>query len=1303
MFFSRNAFMAGVAKAVDLFWSSVNLSLKAIGIAGATNNTFRDDGPYNILPVRNGDATQGTLSPFGALTGSADPTAVGGSVWFDGSGDYLVIPNNDALNIGSGNFTYEFWWNPASLSVFNVLASKNWTSGFMCLVNNTTMSIFIGGSTAVATADVSSLIKVGSWSHVAIVRSGSTVNIFINGAIAGTGTNSSTISDTAIFCIGGELSGGYSSFGYVSNARFVKGTAVYTAAFAPPTAPLTAISGTSLLTCQSDTTITDASTNNFAITKYGDVRANPATPFGYGSVYFDGSGDILTVADNAALRMGTGDFTVELWWFPTTLSGYQTLYDKGYNSTGGMVLQTDSSALTVVMNGVSVITAGTFGPNVWNHVAVTRSGTTVRLFINGVLAGSGTSSADFSSTHNVGIGSSTNQTGNGVYPATGYISNVRTVKGTAVYTAAFTPPTAPLTAISGTSLLTCQDKGRIVDTSSNGFAITRAGDVRPVSDTPFAQKGDGRWSGYCGVSTADYVNVTPSSSMALGTGDFTIEFWARFETSVSRNTVLFWPSNTPNGQAGSIQSYGGTLYLYYGNGSTVTVAFTPQVGVWYHFASVRSSGTITWYINGEVKASIADSTNMQALTTLSIGAATSGADPHHISNVRMVKGTAVYTGAFTPPTAPLTAIPGTVLLTMQDNRFKDNSNSNATITKNGNPTISRFNPFGSSGVVATTNSTSAGSIYFGSGSNYMYYSANTAFDLPGDFTIEFWINPTSGMSESSGIVGHRQSGSFTNNVDWVIRAQVSAGKVGFGNNISGSYIDMGPLTYGNWSHYAISRSGSTIKTFCNGALITTVTDTGSYSSSSSNLVIGENAGNGLYYKGYISNLRIVKGTAVYTADFTPPTSPLTAISGTSLLVGQSAVSISDASSNAFTATYSGTVSANESTPLRRVTYPYGGSGYFDGNDWLSIPTPSSFAFGTGDFTIEFWVNPQTTSTAVNQIWFVSPGGSERNSVAIGMRSGYMWWLFGNGSTWVFERNAGTALPINTWNHVTVTRSGGTARLFVNGILIDSLADSTNINQGATWTVGGYGGVGYYLTGHMANVRVVKGVAVYTANFTPPVEPVKAIGGTVLLLNFDNAGIYDAAGSDDFAIVGTGTTTSTAITKYATGSTAFSGSTTYVKSTNTYNFNGAPKFTAECWFRPTRVSGANSYEGILTTRTGGVYSPFNICQDNAQLRWLVDTGTGWNATGGTLTANTWHHLAVCADGTTFRIFLNGTSVYSYTQSTWSGYGTIPFIVGGNLSENQYFNGNIEDVRLTMGVARYTSNFTVPSASFPTSSS
>ena len=196
----------------------------------------------------------------------------------------------------------------------------------------------------------------------------------------------------------------------------------------------------------------------------------------------------------SAFAFGTGDFTIELWVYLNSLASYPTFFDfrDSAGSGNGINAYIDSGASNVLMfyaNGGNRITGASLSTGQWYHIAIARSGTTTKMFLNGTQTGS-----TYTDTTNYVVGATSPtfmvnapQSAGGV---NGYLSNLRIVKGTAVYTANFTAPTAPLTPISGTSLLMSTASGAyFADSSTNSFTPTITGTGgNPVwnSASPFA-------------------------------------------------------------------------------------------------------------------------------------------------------------------------------------------------------------------------------------------------------------------------------------------------------------------------------------------------------------------------------------------------------------------------------------------------------------------------------------------------------------------------------------------------------------------------------------------------------------------------------------------------------------------------------------------------------------------------------------------------------------------------------------------------------------------------------------------------
>lgn len=217
------------------------------------------------------------------------------------------------------------------------------------------------------------------------------------------------------------------------------------------------------------------------------VEARPWMSGPLGSLQFSGS-NYLSVAGSANTAMGTGNFTWETFVYPTSSSGYQAFIDTRTNPLGGgdttgFYFGTNDNTLTPIYytNGLQLASTIDLTLNAWNHVALTRSGGTVTLWVNGASGGTKSDTTNLTE-QRVFIGSG----GMGLY-LTGRISNLRIVKGTAVYTAAFTPTVGPLTAISNTVLLlkTTNDANYLKDSSTNNFTVTNNGSVTSSALTPF--------------------------------------------------------------------------------------------------------------------------------------------------------------------------------------------------------------------------------------------------------------------------------------------------------------------------------------------------------------------------------------------------------------------------------------------------------------------------------------------------------------------------------------------------------------------------------------------------------------------------------------------------------------------------------------------------------------------------------------------------------------------------------------------------------------------------------------------------
>lgn len=631
---------AGGAAAPDANFSAVTMLLHGDGTNGAQNNTFIDSSTNNFTITRNGNTTQGTFSPYGSNW----------SNYFNGSTDYLTTNATSALNIGSGDVTIEAWVylsSYASNAYWVIDQSSN--PRVSMAINSTGKLTSIGWFAVVYTS--TSSVSLNTWTHVALVRQSGTWYGYINGASAGGSAADSTNYNSTTAPQIGDNSDGRNYFnGYISNLRVVKGTAVYTTAFTPSTTPLTAITNTSLLTCQSNRFI-DNSSNAFTITANGTPSIQRFSPFSPsaaystsvigGSGYFDGAGDTLDVASFTSI--GSGSYTVEGW-----------AYWNGTGNDLGIVCtrQTGSVGFSIFLYNSNIYfteAANTAGPqviesfsiaNTWFHFAAVKNGTVMKLYINGVSTSSVTGTTLIST--NLSIGREVANTANFYWP--GYISNVR-ISNVARYTANFTPPTSPVTSDANTLFLTNFTNAGIYDNAMMNDLETVGSAQVSTTQVKF---GTGSMS-FNGSSS--YLQGPVNPSYAFSTGDFTVEFWVYVTSYTTTATTVVRTAGT---SGWACQFDGTNKMIFYANGvAQLTDSASPSTGTWTYFAVVRSGSTLTMYRNGTSVASTTYATAINPTGVLLVGCGGDSVNTAYglngyIDDLRITKG---YARTITTPTA----------------------------------------------------------------------------------------------------------------------------------------------------------------------------------------------------------------------------------------------------------------------------------------------------------------------------------------------------------------------------------------------------------------------------------------------------------------------------------------------------------------------------------------------------------------------------------------------------------------------------------------------------------------------------
>ena len=867
------------------------------------------------------------------------------------------------------------------------------------------------------------------------------------------------------------------------------------------------------------TWISDASTNNFDITVYGDAKASSQTPFDKttyptsGSGYFDGTGDYLLNTTNNLQIGSSTNFTLECWLYrQSSFSGDQgtCFFAIGSETTNRMQFTMFGSAIRVeVYAGTLDFNGGTVPLNAWTHVAIVRSSNTISIYINGVFATSAAWSGVIGNSGGFIIGANRSISNY----VNGYISNLRLINGTALYTTTFTPPTAPLTAIANTSLLILQNaqptqNTSFTDSSSGNFNLTRVGAPTQGTFSPFSETG---FSTYFNGSSQGMVIPSSTFSGNWVNSNFTFEAW------------LYVTGDGPNG---FIWLYGQNnndcLYLglsvtdrniNYGsfNGLSFNYSFSTanniwQKNQWFHVAFVRNStsgntNAMKIFLDGVLVGT--GNTGTFGVFDNSFffnNAYNPWADLNGYCAGLRLTNSALYSSNFTP--GPLTNTAGTQVLLCTTRTKTDASSNNYPVSITGTPSIQAFTPFAPT--AAYSASTIGGSGYFDGTSDAIYFQDTTQSGTSSDFnlgagnnaSVDHWFYLTATTAQNTAGFSKQVSvpSDWNGQIWYQINLHDTSGNISAfwraGANY-GYYYTAAPSAYLNqWNHIAFaSDTSNNLSLFLNGTRILTTVATIGLATATNYITFGQQAAgqSASRFKGYMTGLRFIQGSGAFNAassTITVPTAPPTTTATTKLLLNFANAGIYDA-------TAKNVVQTVGTAKLSSIQSKYGGTSMkFDGSSssWLLIPFSQHLNLSTGspNWTIECWVYVNSFSNA--------PFVFNKGGVAATYYTNYGFAVNSSGLAYMHLGNNGGETSYNfgtistgTWYHLAGTRSGSTIRTFLDGTLV------TNTSIGAAMTDNGealYVGCLKNLTtnvldGYVDDLRIAKGIVRYTTSFTPP--------------------------------------------------------------------------------------------------------------------------------------------------------------------------------------------------------------------------
>ena len=594
--------------------------------------------------------------------------------------DRMNIPDAAYLPIkGTGQWTIECFINfndalesgHPGYGIFGQYASS--TSRWSMYQSRSGLSFYSNNSgTEIGDIDTSIDLIAHTWHHIALQReSDTTFSWYIDGVFLGTHTDGDNIADvSSIFHIGWNGDSGYNSFdGYMDEIR-VSNIARYSGStYTVPTEEFTSDANTMLLIhsngAMGNTTFTDSSSNAATISVNGSP-IHIAPKMGKGMGVYNGTDAYLSSQniDRPWTFLGYDDFTIDFWMWKANPGGGGIIYEEGASADRAIQIyeRTDNKMqLYLSTDGNSwdtnVTTAATVPTEAWVHIAVVRSSGSVKFYVNG------TNDANFASVTHTYINNSGRHAYIGCYDNgnssfhNGYIDEFRLSRGTARWTANFTPETTAYQDDRFTTFLLHMDGGGgVVD----GVA-TQVGEGSYFLDSAY----DAIWySGGLPTTEAHSLHFWQGSGSSLSLSDnpewkiaagedFTWEGWCRFYDSGSSNSFTdFWKQggNYEFGRYEATKKITAWVDGLTLDQSTGTLLNDMR---WRHWAVSRNSGTIRLFLEGALIDSGSANNAVSFNTNPSMGTV-AGGTIWASDDLRFSKGISRYNAPFTPPTESFT-------------------------------------------------------------------------------------------------------------------------------------------------------------------------------------------------------------------------------------------------------------------------------------------------------------------------------------------------------------------------------------------------------------------------------------------------------------------------------------------------------------------------------------------------------------------------------------------------------------------------------------------------------------------------
>lgn len=865
-----------------------------------------------------------------------------------------------------------------------------------------------------------------------------------------------------------------------------------------------------------------------------------------------------------------------------------------------------------------------------------------------------------------------------------------------------------------------------------------------------------KMNGYAGLDTAAYfdgtsdcyLSIADSDAMHIAANeDYCLEGWFKWDGAPVHQMCVGAGYTSDL----AISTSSGNIYVYYGGGATFnTGAAIP--GKWYHIVVMRDSDVAYMYVNGiEINntaytAAMSPDTGYQFGKDPDVGQYFKG----WMKNVRLTIGDSVYTGGsnFVPPTTLLESSGNTVFLLKMDEAFNttsytDSSSNAFTVTRNADVVQKNTSSWKNAGWTVDSSASAhvvssvadakpinpainnrRRAYFFDGDSDYITLPTSSDWNFCAstsqDYTVDLWVKCDDHAGTESLVAQVENTNNF-----WEL-SHISGTGLRF-LLISGGATDItvsgGEITDTEWHHVAVSKvtsAGPTVEygIYLDGVQTAFVSDT-STDTFTGPIEIGRRTTDGLYFDGYMKNIRI-SNSNIFSA------APVVGLTDTI------AVPSADPTAGANTKLLLTGEVSGLNTPLCSTAYFDGSDGYF------SVADSPDWDFGTDPFTLEFWFRFTDTSTGV---MLDRVNGAQFQ----------MYYSGGSLGAYIASSNYGASFTpvLNQWYHFALVRAGTGANqtyFFIDGELKATGTNSSDLSSDQPIYIG-TNTVGQEAFGYMKELRISSS-ARYTAAFTPSISPFTDDANTLLLCHFNgvpddtdntngwmtdetgthtlvhngdavckfvedyrNRTVKDESGQDHTGIM-VGTAKNDWISVEGNGAGYFDGTGDYLTAPDSADWQlGDGNFTIGVWVK---WNAFTAEDPILSQSNTAPPS-----QDTSNAQWLRinagGTGLEWRAyeSGGEIVnitsvfvgrVNEWYYVTVVrgwgGNANDYAICVNGSVIGTGTDaSTLPNYTNTLNIGYDSYSGNQYLNGLLDALVINKGTAVWTAPFIPPT--YPTS--